>query len=119
MYESQSGRELHHTAAAAITNGALVVVGATPGVAMQAAVTGDLIKVAIAGRFDGIAKKASATDGWGQGARLYYVATGGVNKLTSTAVAGTFVGCAAAAAATGATTASVILSGCTPLETST
>lgn len=115
-YELDSGRELHYTAAAAITNGALVVVGATPGVARTSAVTGDLVNVAISGVFT-VAKKASATDGWSQGARLYYVATGGVNKLTSTAAAGKFVGCAAAAAATGATTASVALAGCTPLET--
>ena len=54
------------------------------------------------------------------GSRVFYIATGGVNKVTATAAAGKMVGYSLAATTTGATTANVrLLNDVMPIETAT
>lgn len=109
-YSISNGDKLNYTCAAAVTAGSLVIVGDTPGVALTAGTTGDLIAVAVEGVFT-LPKKAAASTNWAQGGQVYYVTTGGVNKLTGAAAAGKQIGTGWEAAVTGATTGTIKLIG--------
>lgn len=112
-----SGEKFNYTTSGAVTNGALLILGNTPAVALSAATgSGKSIAVATEGVFT-LTRKASAGN-VGLGNRAYYIATGGVNKITSVAGAGTMVGCYAEATTTASTTCKVkLLGGPIPLET--
>jgi predicted RecA/RadA family phage recombinase len=105
-----NGEVFNYTCTGAVTNGALLIIGDTPGVALTAGTTGDVIAVALEGVFT-LTKKAAASTNWAAGGQVYYVTTGGVNKLTGVAAAGKQIGTGWAAAVTGATTGSVKLIG--------
>lgn len=109
----QEGEALTYTTTSAITNGALLIVGDTPAVAMNAKSAGSgSITIATEGVFQ-VDRKASAGN-VGLGNKAYYVTTGGVNKVTSVAASGKCIGIYAEATTTGATTCKVKLVG-TPL----
>lgn len=104
------GDVLTYTATSAITNGALLIVGDTPAVALNAKSAGSgSISVATEGVFQ-LDRKASAGN-VGVGNKAYYVTTGGVNKVTSVAASGKCIGVYAEATTTGATTCKVKLVG--------
>ena len=104
------GAVLNYTTTAAVTNGALLILGDTPAVALNAKSTGsDTIAVATEGVFE-LVRKASAGN-VALGNKAYYVTTGGVNKITSVAASGKQVGVYAAATTTDATTCKVKLLG--------
>lgn len=105
-----NGEVLNYTCTGAVTNGALLVIGDTPGVALTAGTTGDVIAVALEGVFT-CTKKAAANTAWAQGGQVYYIVTGGVNKLTGLATAGKQIGMGWTAAVTGAATGSIKLRG--------
>lgn len=104
------GEKFEFTTAGAVTNGALLIVGDTPMVALNVATaTGQKITVAADGVFE-LVRKASAGN-VALGSKAYYVATGGVNKVTSVAASGKCIGSYAAATTTSATTCQVKLLG--------
>ena len=105
-----NGEVLNYTCTGDVTNGALLVIGDTAGVALTSGATGDVIGVALDGVFT-CTKKAVGSGGWSQGGQVYYITTGGVNKLTGVAAAGKQIGTGWTAATTGATTGSVKLKG--------
>lgn len=106
----QEGEALTYTTTSAVTNGALLIIGDTPVVAMNAKSTGSgSITVATEGVFQ-LDRKASAGN-VGLGNKAYYVTTGGVNKITSVAASGKCIGIYAEATTTGATTCKVKLVG--------
>ena len=106
----QEGEALTYTTTSAVTNGALLIVGDTPVVAMNAKSTGSgSITVATEGVFQ-LDRKASAGN-VGAGNKAYYVTTGGVNKVTSVATSGKCIGIYAQATTTSATTCKVKLVG--------
>ena len=105
-----SGEKLNYTTTAAVTNGALLILGNTPAVALETATgSGKLITVATEGVFE-LTRKASAGN-VAMGYKAYYVATGGVNKITSVAASGKQVGIYAETTTTAATTCKVKLLG--------
>ena len=110
---AQSNREgacLDYTTTAAVTNGALLILGDTPAVALNAATAAaQVISVATEGVFT-LVRKAS-TGNVGLGSKAYYVTTGGVNKVTSVAASGKAIGIYAATTTTAATTCNVKLLG--------
>ena len=115
----QPGEKLDYTAAAAVTNGQLLLVGNTVGMALTAGVTGDLIAVQISGVVNAVKDAGPNTD-WAVGERVHYMTTGGVIKFTGVAAAGAQCGTAFAAAVTGATSGTVkLMGGATVLETQT
>ena len=106
----REGDALDYTTTAAVTNGALLIVGDTPVVALTAKDAGSgTIAVATEGVFQ-LTRKASAGN-VGVGNKAYYIATGGVNKITSVATSGKAVGIYAETTTTAATTAKVKLMG--------
>lgn len=111
MAQSTSeGVVFNYTTTAAVTNGALLILGNTPGVALTTATgSGEVIAVATEGVFT-LTRKASAGS-VAQGYKAYYVTTGGVNKITSVAASGKQVGVYAATTTTDAVTCSVKLLG--------
>lgn len=116
----QDGTTINYSTTAAVTAGSLLIIGSLPVVALEskAATAGAAASVACAaeGVFT-LSKKAQAT-ALAQGGRAYYVATGGVNKICSTAAAAKMVGSMWAAATTTATTCTVkLLGNVMPLET--
>lgn len=113
------GKHINYTCTGAVTNGALLIIGDTPGVALTSGATGDLIAVAIEGVFE-LPKKAAASTNWALLGQVYYMTTGGVNKLTGVAAAGKQIGTGMAAAVTGATTGTIkLLGGAVVTETQT
>ena len=115
----QDGTTINYTTTTAITAGTLLLIGSLPAVALETKVAGTgTIACAAEGVFT-LTKKAQAT-ALAQGGRAYYVATGGVNKVCSTAAAGKMIGTMWAAATTTSTTATVkLLGNVMPLETAT
>ena len=106
----QEGEVLNYTTAGAVTNGALLIVGDTPAVALNTATgSGVTIAVATEGVFS-LTRKAS-TGNVAVGNKAYYIATGGVNKITSVATSGKCVGIYAETTTTAATTCKVRLVG--------
>lgn len=104
------GAVLNYTTTAAVTNGALLILGDTPCVALNAKDAGSgTVAVALEGVFE-LTRKASAGN-VALGNKAYYVTTGGVNKITSVAASGKQVGIYAAATTTAATSCSVKLLG--------
>lgn len=96
----QPGEVIDYTAGANIASGQVVLMGARIGVALKAIANGETGPVQVTGVFN-IAKLS--TDNMAQGALLYWDNTN--SRLTTTASGNTLAGFAAAAA--GATTASV------------
>ncbi|MCO5762745.1 MAG: DUF2190 family protein [Chromatiaceae bacterium] len=117
----QAGDVINYSTSAAVTVGTLVLIGSLPAVALEskAATTGVApVACATEGVFTCV-KKAQAT-ALAQGGRAYYVTTGGINKICSTAAAGKMVGTVWEAATTTSTTCVVkLLGGAMPLETQT
>lgn len=106
----REGDTLDYTTTAAVTNGALLILGDTPVVALTAATAAaQVISVATEGVFT-LTRKASAGN-VALGNKAYYVTTGGVNKITSVAASGKQVGVYAAATTTAATSCNVKLLG--------
>lgn len=106
----REGDTLDYTTTSAVTNGALLIVGDTPAVALTEKAAGSgTISVATEGVFT-LTRKASAGN-VALGNKAYYVTTGGVNKITSVAASGKAVGVYAAATTTAATSCSVKLLG--------
>ena len=106
----REGDTLDYTTTAAVTNGALLILGDTPVVALTSKSAGSTtIAVATEGVFT-LVRKASAGN-VALGNKAYYVTTGGVNKITSVAASGKQVGVYAAATTTGATSCNVKLLG--------
>lgn len=104
----------------AVTNGSLVIAGSTPMVALQSATGSGQTITCLVGCEALLTKKAAASTNWAAGGRVYYIATGGVNKLTGVAVAGKLIGYGTVITATGATTGKVrLMTGPSPLETQT
>jgi predicted RecA/RadA family phage recombinase len=104
------GSVLNYTTTAAVTNGALLILGNTPAVALNTATgASEVIAVATEGVFD-LVRKASAGN-VAMGYKAYYVTTGGVNKVTSVAASGKHIGVYAATTTTDATTCKVKLLG--------
>ena len=104
------GDVLAYTTAGAVTNGALLIVGATPGVALNSATgSGVVISVAIEGEFV-LAKKAAAGTVT-QGSKAYYMTTGSTNQATAVAASGKCIGLFTEATTTAATTCKVRLVG--------
>jgi predicted RecA/RadA family phage recombinase len=109
-YSIYEGEVLTYTTTSAVTNGALLIVGDTPAVALNAKSTGSSsISIATEGVFE-LTRKASAGN-VGVGNKAYYVTTGGVNKVTSVATSGKCIGIYAETTTTGATTCLVRLIG--------
>lgn len=100
----------------AVTNGSLVIAGSTPMVAIESATGAGVTITCLVGAEALLTRKPGTA--FTQGSRVFYVTTGGVNKVTATAAAGKMIGYSLAAAATGATTANVrLISGVMPIET--
>jgi predicted RecA/RadA family phage recombinase len=109
-----------YTATGAVTNGSLLIIGATPMVALQSATGAGQVITCVVGAEALLTKKAAASTSWAAGGRVYYIATGGVNKISGVAAAGKMIGYGVEAAVTGATSGKVrLLSGPMPLETAT
>jgi len=103
------GHTFDYTTTGAVTSGTLLVVGTTPMVALESA-TGAGVHIGCAVGVSAIlTKKAAASTNWAAGGRVYYIATGGVNKLTGVAAAAKLVGYGLEITATGATTGKVRL----------
>lgn len=99
-----------------ITSGQFLLIGAMPAVALETAVTGKEIAVASGGEWV-LTKKAAANTAITVGGRVYIVSDTGM-KVTGLAAAGKLCGFGIAAAATGATSAHVVLNmDIPPLET--
>jgi predicted RecA/RadA family phage recombinase len=109
----------NYTTTGAVTAGALLIVGSTPMVALSSAAgAGEVIACAVG--VEAVLTKKAQASALAAGGRAYYVATGGVNKICSTAAAGKLVGYMTEAATTTATTAKVrLIGGPMPLETQT
>ena len=109
-YSVSNGDVINYTTTAAVTNGALLILGDTPVVALNsAAAASESIAVAVRGVFT-LARKASAGN-VAVGRKAYYVATGGVNKITSVAASGKQVGIYAETTTTASTECKVRLLG--------
>lgn len=101
---------MNYTTTAAVNNGALLILGDTPVVALNSAVAaGESIAVAVRGTFQ-LTRKATPGN-VAQGRKAYYVTTGGVNKITSVAASGKQVGIYAETTTTDAVTCKVRLLG--------
>lgn len=107
----QDGTIINYTCTGNNTKGVLYEIGSTLGVALKSGTTGDVIPIAIEGVFSGLTKVAEASSAITVGGVVYYRTTGGAAKLTGLATAGTYAGVGFAAAATGATTATIKLLG--------
>lgn len=117
--KSGSGHQWKYTTTGNVTSGTLLIIGSTPAVALETATTGAIIDVESGGEWV-LTKKAAASTALTVGGRVYYIATGGVNKVTGLAAAGKLIGFATVAAATGATSGQVaLIGGPTVLETQT
>lgn len=99
------GNNINYTATGNVTEGTLVQFTNVVGVALNTVTTGSVVPVAISGEFS-LTKTAAADTGFTQGDSVYVTSTG---KINNTATGDKFVGFATAAAATGATSVSVIL----------
>lgn len=105
----QNGATIAYTTTTAITSGALVIIGATPAVALESKDAGSgTIACATEGVFK-LTKKAAANTSWAQGGRVGYITTGGVEKLTGLLVSGKIIGVGWAAATTTASTGTIKL----------
>jgi predicted RecA/RadA family phage recombinase len=102
--------DLKYTTTGAVTVGALVQSGNFVGVAVESA-TGSGQVIAVKMECEArLTKKAAASTNLAIGGPVAMLATGGVNKVLASAATGdTIIGYATAAAATGATTATVRL----------
>jgi predicted RecA/RadA family phage recombinase len=109
ILDMNGAHTVKYTTTGAVTVGTLLLVSATPMVAMEAATgSGQVIECAV-GCEASLAKKAAASTNWAAFGRVYYVTTGGVNKLTGGAAAGKLIGYGPALTATGATSGRVRL----------
>ena len=101
----------HHFAyltTGAVTNGALVIAGAMPMIALESATGAGQTITCLVGCEALVAKKAEASSGWAAGGKVFYKVTGG-NKITGIAAASSLVGYGTAITATGATSGKVRL----------
>lgn len=102
----QKGEVMEVTLTAAASSGDFVMTGSLGGVAQVDGANGDTIGVLRCGVFT--LPKATG-QAWTVGARLYWSSAN--SNFTTTATGNTLVGVAAAAAATGDTTGTVLLDG--------
>jgi predicted RecA/RadA family phage recombinase len=92
----------------AVTNGALVIAGSMPMIALESATGAGKTITCLVGCEALVAKKAEASSNWVAGGKVYYKVTGG-NKITGIAATGRLVGYGVAITATGATSGKVRL----------
>lgn len=120
VLSTEGSRQFKYTTTGAVTVGpsALIIAGATPMVPLESATgAGVTITCQVGGEATLTRKPGTA---FAQGSRVFYVATGGVNKVTGTAAAGKMIGYSLAATTTGATTANIgLITGVMPIETAT
>ena len=114
------GRSWKYTTTTDVVAGSLLMIGATPAVALESAATGVVIDVENDSEWL-LPKLADSNTGWAAGERVYVIDDDGVNKLTGLAAAtgapGTLIGFGTVAAATGDTTGQVkLIGGPSPLE---
>ena len=100
----QCGDALDHVAAATITSGTPILIGAIVGVPLADAAIGETVTVQFEGVF--ILPKATGT-AWAMGDKLYW--DDSAKKFTKTSTSNTAAGYAAAAAASGDATGNVLL----------
>lgn len=100
------GEVLDVVLAADVESGAAVKVGSIIGVALVSGLAGATVAVQVVGIFSDLPKATGAA--WVVGDTLYWDAT--ASKFTKTSTSNTFAGYAAAAAASGDATGSVLLS---------
>ncbi len=98
------GEHFNHTPGSAVSNGAVVLMGATIGVALTAIAANATGAVKVTGVFT-IAKLS--TDVVAQGAKLYWDA--GNSRLTTTVGSNTYAGRAYAAAGSGVSTVQIAI----------
>jgi predicted RecA/RadA family phage recombinase len=120
IINDDGGHVFDYTTTGAVTKGSLLIVGSTPMVALESATgAGQHIGCAV-GVAALLTKKAVGSSNWVPGGRVYFIATGGVNKVSGVAAAGKLVGYGLETTATGATTGKVrLIGGPSPLETQT
>jgi predicted RecA/RadA family phage recombinase len=92
----------------AVTNGALIIAGSMPMIALESATGSGQTITCLVGCEALVAKKAEASSNWVAGGKVYYKTTGG-NKITGIAAASKMVGYGTAITATGATSGRVRL----------
>ena len=92
----------------AVTNGALIIAGSMPMIALESATGVGQTITCLVGCEALVAKKAEASSNWVAGGKVYYKTTGG-NKITGIAATGKLVGYGLAITATGATSGKVRL----------
>lgn len=110
ILSNEGSHVFNYTTTGAVTAGSLLIVGSTPMVALEsAAAAGE--KIACAVGAEAVLPKKAQAGALAAGGRAYYDASGGVNKICSTAAAGKLVGYMTEAATTTATTAKVRLIG--------
>lgn len=97
------------TVTGGITAGTLQIVGNTPMIPLESATGAGTVVTCQVGGSAILPKKAAASTSWAAGGRVYYMTTGGVNKLTGVAAAAKLIGYGIEAAATGATSGRVRL----------
>ena len=101
----------HHfayTTTGAVVNGALIIAGSMPMIALESATGAGKVITCLVGCEALVAKKAEASSSWVAGGKVYYKTTGG-NKITGIAATGKLVGYGTAITATGATSGKVRL----------
>lgn len=97
------------TVTGGVTKGLLKIVGNTPMIPLETTTSAGVLVSCQVGGSALLTKKAAASTSVAAGGRVYYIATGGVNKATGVAAAGKMIGYALEAATTGATTMKVQL----------
>jgi predicted RecA/RadA family phage recombinase len=105
----ENGSVIAYTTTTAIDSNTLVIIGATPAVALETKAAGSgTIACATEGVFT-LTKKAAASTNWAQGGRVAYIVTDGVNKLTGLLTSGKIIGVGWTAATTTASTGTIKL----------
>lgn len=100
----QPGKVITLTAPATQTSGSVVKVGSLVGIAMAAAASGAEVEVCVEGVFTVDKATGSA---WTEGEKIYWDAA--ASKFTDTSTSNTLCGYAVAAAASGATSGTILL----------
>lgn len=103
---TQEGNLIDVTLSGTVTKGTIALLDDIAGVYAKSGVSGETVPVALAGVFT-LAKRASASDALSVGSYCWARTTGGANVVVGLATGSKPIGIAVAAAATGATEASV------------
>lgn len=104
----EGAHQFKYTTTGAVTVGSLVIAGAMPMVAAEAATGSGQVIGCWVGCEAKLTKKAEASSNWVAGGKVYYKVTGG-NKITGIAATGKLIGYGTAITTTGATSGKVRL----------